>query len=148
MALEGSYVDLTGAQSYFQGRLYSDAWEQASELDQVKALKMATAAVDRLPFGGRKLDLLQVRAFPRLGQPFIPDEVKDAVCEEALALLERGNSDRRKLQLEGVVGFRIGKTSENFAAGQQGKAVKPPPLLSPEALELLKPYISTVVRMR
>ena len=148
MALEDSYVDLTAAQSYFQGRLYADAWDKADELTQIKALKSATRAVDRLPFGGRKKDLLQARAFPRLGQPFVPTEVKHAVCEEALTLLERGNSERRRLQLEGVVSFKIGKTSESFQAGQQGQAVKPPTLLSQEARDLLKPFVSSVVRMR
>jgi hypothetical protein len=61
--------------------------------------------------------------------------VKEACCEEALTILERGNSQRRKLQQEGVQSFSIGNLSETFAAGA-GKG-----LLSQEAKELLRPWL-------
>ena len=61
--------------------------------------------------------------------------MKEACCEAALALLERGNSQLRKLQQEGVQSFSLGNMSETYAAGA-GKG-----LLSHEAKELLKPWL-------
>ncbi len=69
----------------------------------------------------------------------VPQAVKDATCEEALALLERGNSQRRKLQQEGVQSASIGSLSETYRPGTARG------LLSQEALELLRPYIAGAV---
>jgi hypothetical protein len=49
--------------------------------------------------------------------------------------LERGNSQRRKLQKEGVQSFTLGNMSETYAPGT-GRG-----LLSQEAKELLKPWL-------
>ncbi len=69
----------------------------------------------------------------------VPQAVKDATCEEALALLERGNSQRRKLQQEGVLSVNIGNLHENYAPGS-GRG-----LLSQEARELLRQYLAGAV---
>jgi len=61
--------------------------------------------------------------------------VKEACCEEALAILESGNSQRRKLQQEGVQSFTLGNMSETYAPGA-GRG-----LLSQEAKELLRPWL-------
>lgn len=154
-----AYIDIAGADAYFAGRLYSDAWTNATDIDKEKALKQATKAVDRQPFKGRPVYLDQPLAFPRCyltpGTPpsqyrfdllpgwwcetGVPQAVKDACCEEALALLERGNSQRRKLQQEGVLSVNIGNLSENYALGS-GRG-----LLSQEAKELLRPYLAGAV---
>jgi hypothetical protein len=130
-----SYVNLTEANEYFSNRLHVDAWAEASDADKEKALQQATKAIDRQPLSGRKTDTAQPLAFPRYPDTEIPAAVKEACCEEALALLERGNSQRRKLQQEGVQSFSLGNMSETFAAGA-GKG-----LLSQEAKELLRPWL-------
>jgi len=84
---------------------------------------------------GRKTNPEQELAFPRHQDTEVPEAVKEACCEEALALLESGNSQRRKLQQEGVQSFSLGNMSETFAAGA-GKG-----LLSQEAKELLRPWL-------
>ena len=61
--------------------------------------------------------------------------------EEALALLERGDSQRRKLQAEGVVSMNIGGLSETYAVGS-GRG-----LLSQEAKELLRPWLLGAVNI-
>lgn len=71
----------------------------------------------------------------------VPQTVKDACCEEALALLERGNSQRRKLQQEGVMSVNVGNLSETYAPGS-GRG-----LLSQEAKELLRMYLAGAVRI-
>jgi len=130
-----SYIDIAGANEYFAGRLHAEVWEQADESTKEKALRQATRAIDRQPLRGRKTETGQALAFPRYPDTEIPEVVKEACCEEALALLERGNSQRRKLQQEGVQSFSLGNMSETYAAGA-GKG-----LLSQEAKELLRPWL-------
>jgi hypothetical protein len=130
-----SYVSLAEANEYFSNRLHADAWAEASDADKDKALAMATKAIDRQPLSGRKTDTAQTLAFPRHPDTEVPDAVKEACCEEALVLLERGNSQRRKLQQEGVQSFTLGNMSETYAPGA-GRG-----LLSQEAKELLRPWL-------
>jgi hypothetical protein len=132
---ENSYIDIDGADEYFAGRLHAESWGQADDSTKEKALKQATKIIDRQPLKGRKATDEQELAFPRYPDTELPEAVKEACCEEALALLERGNSQRRKLQQEGVQSFSLGNMSETFAAGA-GKG-----LLSQEAKELLKPWL-------
>ena len=130
-----AYVDLEEANEYFNSRLHADAWAEASDADKEKALQQATKAIDRQPLKGKKTDAGQILAFPRYPDEEIPEAVKEACCEEALALLERGNSQRRKLQQEGVQSFALGNMSETYVAGA-GRG-----LLSQEAKELLRPWL-------
>lgn len=132
---ENSYIDIEEANKYFAGRLHAERWGETSDADKEKALRQATRSIDRMPLRGRKTDLHQPLAFPRYPDTEIPEAVKEACCEIALALLERGNSQRRKLQQEGVQSFSLGNMSETYAAGA-GKG-----LLSQEAKELLQPWL-------
>lgn len=132
---ENSYIDIEEADEYFAGRLHAEAWTGADSETKEKALKQATRQIDRQPLRGRKTNPEQELAFPRYPDTEIPGAVKDACCEEALALLESGNSQRRKLQQEGVQSFSLGNMSETYAAGA-GKG-----LLSQEAKELLQPWL-------
>ena len=130
-----SYVSLAEANEYFSSRLHADAWAEASDADKEKALAMAAKAIDRQPLRGRKSDREQTLAFPRYPDTEVPEAVKEACCEEALAMLERGNSQRRKLQQEGVQSFALGNMSETYVAGA-GRG-----LLSQEAKELLRLWL-------
>jgi hypothetical protein len=96
-------------------------------------LQRATRKIDTLPLRGRKymLDGSQERQFPReyrdgydrdelTGVAEVPQNVLDAVCEEALAIFLAGSapSGRRALQEAGVKSFSIGgKLQETFADG-------------------------------
>lgn len=157
-----SYIDISYADEYFAGRLYTDEWEQADTLTKEKALLMACRRIERLQFKGIKADpenqILQFpRALPSVGMPLyprerqfnfdytlayimqeeVPEEVKQAQCEEALALLKYGNSARTKAQEQNVVRVSFGEVSEEYRASLK--------LLSKEALELLRPYIAGAV---
>ena len=132
---ENSYIDIEEADEYFAGRLHAESWGQADDETKEKALKQATREIDRQPLKGRKTETSQTLAFPRYPDSEVPETVKDACCEVALALLERGNSQRRKLQQEGVQSFSLGNMSETYAAGA-GRG-----LISQEAKELLKPWL-------
>ena len=132
---ENSYIDIAGADEYFAGRLHTDIWRETDDSNKEAALKQATKAINRQLLKGRKADPAQTLAFPRYPDTEIPQAVKEACCEEALALLERGNSQRRKLQQEGVQSFTLSNMSETYAPGA-GKG-----LLSQEAKELLRPWL-------
>ena len=137
-----SYVSLAEANEYFSDRLHADAWAEAADADKEKALVMATKAIDRQRLNGRKTNPSQPLAFPRYPDAEIPQKVKDACCEEALAILERGNNQRRKLQQEGVVSFSVGGLTETFVASARGGG-----LISQEAKELLRPWLLGAVNI-
>ena len=136
-----SYCTIEYADEYFKNRLHAESWGQADESTKEKALKQATRAIDRQLLGGRKTSPEQELAFPRYPDTEVPEAVKEACCEEALAILESGNSQRRKLQQEGVQSFTLGNMSESYAAGA-GKG-----LLSQEAKELLRPWLLGAVNI-
>lgn len=133
--MSGSYCTIEEANEYFDGRLHAESWEQADDSTKEKALQQATRTIDRQLLRGRKTNPEQELAFPRYPDTEIPKEVQEACCEEALALLERGNSQRRKLQQEGVQSFTLGNMSETYAPGA-GRG-----LISQEAKELLRPWL-------
>ncbi|MBZ4662773.1 MAG: hypothetical protein JG776_455 [Caloramator sp.] len=149
-----SFCTLEWAEEYFRGKLYCDEWTGSDQGTKEKALKEATRRINRLSFKGTKAEPGQILQFPRIvvgvgqkigffgviEQPTIPDEVKAATCEEALALLKYGNSARTKAQEQNVVRVTFGDVSEEYKG--YGK------LLSKEALELLKPYIAGAVVIR
>ena len=138
---ENSYIDIEGANEYFEGRLHAESWFEADDSTKEKALKQATKTIDRQRLNGRKTNPSQPLVFPRYPDKEIPEAVKEACCEEALALLERGNSQRRKLQQEGVQSFTLGNMSETYAPGG-GRG-----LLSQTAKELLKPWLLGAVNI-
>lgn len=139
--MSGSYCTVEYADEYFSGRLHAESWGQADDSIKEKALKQATKAIDRQRLRGRKTNPEQELAFPRHPDTEVPEAVKEACCEEALAMLESGNSQRRKLQQEGVQSFTLGNMSESYAAGA-GKG-----LLSQEAKELLRPWLIGAVNI-
>ena len=135
------YATVEYANEYLANRLYAESWTAATDPDKAKALQQATKTIDRQPLKGTKTDPTQLLAFPRYPGTEMSEAIKEACCEEAFALLERGNNQRRKLQQEGVQSFTLGNMSETYTAGA-GKG-----LLSQEAKELLKPWLLGAVNI-
>jgi len=133
--MSGSYCTIEYADEYFNNRLHAESWGQADDETKEKALRQATKEIDRQLLKGRKATDTQELAFPRYPDEEVPEAVKEACCEEALAILERGNSQRRRLQQEGVQSFTLGNMSETYAPGA-GRG-----LISQEAKELLRPWL-------
>ena len=144
-----SYITLAEAEDYFAERLHADAWAGASEADKEKALLTACRHLEQLRYwdGNRPAftDPRQRLRFPRVidtdaaGAFVIPHPVKEAQCEEALALLARGTEHerRRSLQAAGVKSFAVDGLSESYDSGADRQV-----LLSAEARSLLVGYIS------
>jgi len=165
-----SYISVADADTYFNARLYSTAWTGASSDDRARALIQAAKVIDRQFLKGRKRLTDQALAFPRcytvdqrsisglnyIGnvelvwdgslwcETLVPQAIMDAQCEEALALLDRGNSKRIRLQKEGVTGFNIGDLSESFNKMTAHNRLNLS-ILSLEARELLRPYMAGAV---
>ena len=165
-ATSNSYVTLAEANAYFANCLRAGAWTGASDADKVKALLTACRhsetcriRVHRRPYGypgeppnamGLPWDPLapsnsdQALSFPRQrdkdndGDYAIPNRVRLAQCEEALALLARGAEQerRRALQAAGVTSFSVDGLSESYGASTAAL-----PLESAEARVLLAPFI-------
>src|SRR5437867_3846432 len=87
MALDDSYVTLEEAMSYLARRLRTDAWDRADTAMRTRALTHAVLILESLSWIGDKSDPDQPLAWPRDGDTEIPQPIKAAQCELALALL-------------------------------------------------------------
>ena len=155
-----SYVTLDEAATYLAGRLYTDEWTQATATQRTAALAMAQREIDALPLIGVRATTTQMDAFPRcytiradrynglegtaidtasVVDTVVPQCVKDAVCEEALALLKYGDSERMRLQEQGVTAASRGDLHETYAPHTG--------LISPAARGLLRPWVLGVVSL-
>ena len=114
-------VSLEDANTYFEGRIGAEAWENADDAIKRNALEMATRKINSLPFRGHKLDETQPLAFPRrmlshCGEIMIfnepPQAVRDAICEEALFLIESHKIDM--LRNHGVKSYSLGDETITF----------------------------------
>lgn len=66
-----SYVTLTEAKTYFLRRLYTDAWDNASDEEQENALLAATMQLDQLDYVGSPVTTFQALKWPREAHPLI-----------------------------------------------------------------------------
>ena len=89
----GMYGTIAGAETYFKTRLNTSAWDNAQNLDKTSALTMAAEVIDRLNFLGEKTDENQELQFPRYSDTLVPEDIKKAAYEIALALLDGVNPE-------------------------------------------------------
>ncbi|MFT3951183.1 MAG: hypothetical protein QM689_04415 [Oscillospiraceae bacterium] len=147
-----SYITVADADGYISGHYRSNnlsrtRWEALPEEDREILLRQACAAIETLPFHGRKANPAQKLAFPRL--PFqygnaedAPDSVKNAQAELALWLSDdtkqAEQAQRQELQAQGVTSFSVGDLSENYGATQ----TKSPAELCAKCAALLAPWLN------
>ena len=132
-----SYLSYEEANEYMADRLFAEIWGTSSHILSEKALIMATKRIDSLPLRGQKLDLAQTLHFPITIT--VPQAVKDAVCEEALVILE-GIDKRAKLQAAGVTSTSFSGISESY--NTMGYAFVG--LQSLESRRLLEPWLGVI----
>jgi hypothetical protein len=141
----------------------------AATADQAWYCAEATRHIDALPLRGRRYEeqyiengsqkdansdgLTQVLEFPRVidGEildydcgtqlPIIPDSVKRACLEEAIAILEWGASWRRKNQEQGVTQVQLGSGS-----GLSESYLAPTTMLSFRARQIMRRYTGATIR--
>lgn len=83
-----SYVTISEASNYFDTHLNTNAWDEASDKDRLKALYMGTRDIDSLNFLGDKTSETQEHQFPRGTDTDVPEDIKIACYEIALARLD------------------------------------------------------------
>jgi hypothetical protein len=138
----GAYATVWEADGYFGARLFSDVWTSAILLHKRQALRQATLMIDRLNFYGDKYDADQQFEFPRDDDDEFPQDIKNACCELAFALLDGVDPD---LEFESLTmrSVRVDKVSsvldpeipqEHIVAG----------IPSIRAWRFLKPYLRDI----
>jgi hypothetical protein len=83
-----AYATSVEGDAYFGEQLNITTWTGASTINKGKALQMGTNIIDRLNFRGEKTVSTQDNQFPRKDDTAVPQDIKDACCEIAIALLD------------------------------------------------------------
>ncbi len=114
-------VTLQEANQFFLDRLYTESWDAANDTTKQKALGHAETQIKALVFNS--------------SQTIPGGKLKDAICVQALYLLDRTSSDRERhrAQRSGVKFRWVGNAREDYAGRVQE--------ISPDALEFLKGFV-------
>ena len=116
-------ITIEDAYSYFYNeRLFSDDWLMAENNKQEQSLKMASNQINRLRFS-------------KYTDEYKEDNLKKAICEQALYLIQTQNTKRYRLIEQGVTSFNVEGLSESYDISKARKKV------CTEAIEYLKPYL-------
>lgn len=115
-AAANSYDTLANAETYFEGRLNTSDWDDATEDQQNRALVQATNRLEQEDFEGLKTTSDQRLKWPRNGlvdergdsadEDTVPERVKHAQFELALAML--GTDLLADTGLEGFQSVKVG----------------------------------------
>jgi hypothetical protein len=133
------YLTIAEAQVYFDQRLNTECWDDASTEDRDAALAQATREIDKINFRGKKTSTAQERPFPRDDDSAVPQEVLEAVCEEVLTLLEEIDA-RKEFENLNLVSQGYANVRSTYDRGSLPAHVLVG-LTSAVAYMKLKPYI-------
>lgn len=145
--LTTAYLTRTEADVYFSGRLKTNPWDNASDVDKDKALLQATRAIDRLNFRGIKTDEAQELQFPRSDDTIVPADIECACAEEALALLD-GKDPEMEREALAITEQTFGKLKAKFDR-QAGRPINIlNGIMSATAWGYLLPYLRDPLTIR
>lgn len=135
-----AYATEAEAQTYLDTyKIFYRAWTDSSSTDHVKALNQATYIIDRLNFVGEKADEDQALQFPRGTDTEIPDDIKNACTEIALALLDGINPELEFENLRMIAqGYGNVRSTHDPTLLPEHQVAGVPSLV---AWQLLKPYL-------
>lgn len=134
------YIDVEEAQIFFNGRFKSFAWDAASEPDRLKALKEASSRIDRLRFQGDRLSESQEREFPRDFQTQVPEDINQACCLIAYAILDGVDTEIENTNLSVITqSYQNSRTTYEPSVRRDHFRHGIPCV---EAWECLKPYLA------
>lgn len=118
-------ISIEDAYSYFYNeRLFSEAWLESDCVKQEQSLKMATNQINRLKFN-RYTEKDKEKE----------DNLKKAIYEQALYLIQTANTQRARLIEQGVTSFSVEGLSESYDSTKAKNKV------CSEAMEYLRPYL-------
>jgi hypothetical protein len=94
---DNAYLTVIDADAYFEDRLNTAVWDDTTPENKSASLIQATKAIETNKFLGARYDTAQKLSFPRSGiyidnilidATIVPQDVKDAVCEYAIVMLQ------------------------------------------------------------
>lgn len=151
------YVTLQEANEYVSTHYMSTdelrvGWEALSDEDRSALLTRSLQVLELLPFAGRKFDPKQQTAFPRWPRQEVPEAIKWAQIENALAKSDTSNEEDAKfyerLWMYGVESYSIGNLSERTSTGSYSvNGAQATGVTSAIADRLLRPYLGGGYRM-
>jgi hypothetical protein len=135
------YCTVEEADAYFETRLNTEDWDDASDSEKLKALNMATRAINNLNFRGAPLLTTQQNAFPRVisGLTLNSDVVAEATCEIAINLLDGTDMEQEAENLL-AVGQNYATVSTNYNPNLVNEHMRAG-IPSVVAWNLLRPYL-------
>lgn len=157
---DNCYVTLVQADAYYGNSLRERVWDSYVDDLQERALIQATGEIERLGgpkdidgparprFPGAPADdsTPQALHFPRTddrnsaGALAVPTAIQNAVCEQALWLLDRNASgtlmDRDTLRAEGVRSIAVDGLSETYGANGVPQGI------APRAWAMVSPFVA------
>ena len=116
-------ITLEEAILYFnEERLFGDTFINAEENIQTQALKMVTNQINCLKFNNYKDDEKE-------------NNIKKAICEQAIYLLETKNTQRAKMIEQGVTSFSVEGLTESYNTVTFDKKI------CNDSMQFIKPYL-------
>lgn len=133
---QNSLVTLEDAQCYFDERYDSADWYKLEEAEQEKLLITASKKISCFDFVGSPQKQGQPLAFPRDYE--LPQDIKDAVCEEAYSLINSLDDVHKKNIRNNIssISLGAGSVSYNTSAAKDDNQ-----LSSPLARYLVKKWV-------
>jgi hypothetical protein len=130
-----SYLTRAEADTYFESRLHTDDWNDASTATKDKAIVMATRLLDSMyDWVQFPTDQTQALQWPRVGvvdfneleyieDNVIPDRLKWATAELAMLLIAEDRTLDYDVESKGVSSFSAGPVSFSFKSGVYSKII-------------------------
>jgi hypothetical protein len=132
-----TYATLAEADAYMEARLYTEAWDDATDSTKEKALKMAARQLDLLKPGytwtGAAVDETQALAWPRsamlnrngfaIATTAIPVDLKYAQIEFANALLAEDRTADSDIETQGITKIKAGNVELGFRDNVKAKVM-------------------------
>ena len=134
---KNTFVTLEEAEAYFDERFGSDKWVESDNLAKEKLLITASKKISALDFVGSPLEVGQKMAFPRNFE--LPQDIKDAVCEEAYILLLHCDDVHKFNQENNISSISLGVGSVSY--NQTGLNTLESALVSKEAQRLVRKWL-------
>lgn len=145
--MPSAYCTVDEGDTYFTTlRLNGDAWVNSTTAEKQIALYQSTRALEQLRYAGMKKIHSQELEFPRWGQTLIPENVKYACLENALALLD-GVDPEIEQELLREATSRFSSVGVTYDPGIADEA-KRHGIASYTAWQLIRPYLLPVSSIR
>lgn len=115
MAIElykNSLITLEEAELYFDERYDSKEWFNLDKKEKETILITASQKINSFDFIGSKLIQNQPMEFPRNYE--LPQDIKNAVCEEAIKLLKNNKNIHQQNQENNISSINLGDSSVSY----------------------------------